>query len=209
MTRIFLLLLTALICAPAAFAQSGDKDYSFYEFYVGYAHMRAYNNADHFDKNCTATFNGNRVDFANERTGYNGFTAEFNQNVHRNIGIVTSFTGTFDDVGYADIRSGRIFNASVQRYDLMIGPRFNLRARVVTPFAHALFGVTHVRANFDDPLSPRRKSDTGFAMALGGGLDIHAAEHLDIRPIMFDYVPSWLDSRRQDNFRAGAGIKIK
>jgi hypothetical protein len=108
-----------------------------------------------------------------------------------------------------DLRSGRTFNASVQRYDLMIGPRFNWRTRVVTPFAHALFGVTHLRANFDDSLSPRRKSDTGFGMALGGGLDIHAAEHLDIRPIMFDYVPSWLDSRRQDNFRAGAGIKIK
>jgi hypothetical protein len=67
----------------------------------------------------------------------------------------------------------------------------------------------HVRANFDDPLSPRRKSDTGFAMALGGGLDVHAGEHLDLRPIMMDWVPSWLDSRRQDNFRARAGIKIK
>jgi len=105
MPRLFLLLLIALICVPAAFAQSSDKDYSFYEFYVGYAHMRAYNNADHFDNGGNATFNGNRVDFADERTGYNGFTAEFNQNVHRNIGIVTSFTGTFDDVGYADLRS--------------------------------------------------------------------------------------------------------
>jgi hypothetical protein len=73
MTRIFLLLLVALICAPSAFAQ--DKDYSFYEFYIGYAHTRAYNDADHFDKGGTATFNGNPVNFANERTGYNGFTA--------------------------------------------------------------------------------------------------------------------------------------
>ena len=96
MTRVFLLLLTALICAPAAFAQSSDKDYSYYEFYVGYAHMRAYNDADHFDKGGNATFNGNRVNFANERTGYNGFTAEFNQNVHRNIGIVTSFRLALD-----------------------------------------------------------------------------------------------------------------
>src|ERR1041385_4153822 len=102
MTRIFLLLLTAVLCAPAAFAQSTDKDYSFYEFYVGYAHMRAYNDADHFDRGGRATFNNNRVDLIDDRNGYNGFTAEFNQNVHRNVGIVTSFTGTFDDVGFVD-----------------------------------------------------------------------------------------------------------
>jgi hypothetical protein len=207
MTRIFLLLLVALICAPCVLAQ--DRDYSFYEFYVGYAHMRADNNANHFDKGGTATFNGSRVDFASERTGYNGFTAEFNQNVHRNVGIVTSFTGTFDNTDYIDLRSGRAFNADVQRYDLMIGPRFNLRTRAMTPFVHALAGVSHMRVNFDNPLSPRKKTDTGFAMALGGGLDIHAGEHLDVRPIMFDYVPTWFNGKRQDNFRAGAGIKIK
>jgi hypothetical protein len=207
MTRFLLLLLIGLICAPAVIAQ--DRDYSFYEFYVGYAHQRAYNNADHFDKGGRATFNGNAVDFANERVGYNGFTAEFNQNVHRNVGIVTSFTGTFDKTGYVDVRSGRIFNARVQRYDLMIGPRFNWRHSAVTPFAHALFGITHLRASFDDPLSPRKKADTAFAMALGGGLDIHAGEHLDVRPIMVDYVPTFFNGKRQDNFRAGAGIKIK
>ena len=41
MTRIFLLLLIALMCAPAAFSQ--NKDYSFYEFYVGYAYERVDN----------------------------------------------------------------------------------------------------------------------------------------------------------------------
>src|SRR5438128_12648060 len=100
MTRIFLLLLVALILAPSAFAQNRRDDYSYYEFYVGYAHERASNNADRFDKNGTATFNGNRVDFASEKVGYNGFNAEFNQNVTRHIGIVTSFTGTFDETGY-------------------------------------------------------------------------------------------------------------
>jgi opacity protein-like surface antigen len=202
------LFLIALLCAPAAFAQDRD-DYSFYEFYVGYAHQRAYNNADHFDRGGRATINGNRVDFAKERVGYNGFTAEFNQNVHRNIGIVTSFTGTFDNTGYFDTLSGQTFSADVQRYDLMIGPRFNWRHSAATPFAHALFGVSHMRAQFDSPLSPRKKSDTGFAMAFGGGVDIHASEHIDVRPIMLEYVPTFFNGKRQDNFRAGAGIKIK
>src|SRR6185436_1054953 len=150
MTRFCLLFLIALMCAPVAFAQNRRDDYSFYEFYVGYAYTRADNNADHFDRNGTASFNGARVDFVSERTNLNGITAEFNQNIHRNVGIVTSFTGSWNNVGYADINSGRIFNASAQRYDLMIGPRYNWRNSVVTPFGHALFGITHTRVNFDD-----------------------------------------------------------
>ena len=207
MTRIFLLLLIALVCAPAAFAQ--NRDYSFYEFYVGYAHERANNNADRFDKNGTATFNGARVDFRSERTGYNGFDAEFNQNVTRHIGIVTSFSGTYDTTGYFDQRSGRTFRASVQRYDLLAGPRYNWRASGVTPFVHGLFGVSHVRAKFDDLTTNRTRSDTAFAMAFGGGLDVHAGEHLDVRVIQVDYLPTFFNSKRQDNIRASAGIKIK
>ena len=203
MTRIFLLLLIALICAPAAFAQS--KDYSTYEFYVGYAYERANNNADSFDKNCLATINGATVDFVSEKQGYNGFEAEFNQNVTRHIGIVTSFSGTYKTSGYLDRRSGRTFDASVQRYDLLAGPRYNWRPNGVTPFVHALFGISHVRADFDD----RTRSDTAFAMAFGGGLDVHAGEHLDVRVVQVDYLPTFFNSSRQDNLRASAGVKIK
>jgi len=203
MTRIFLLLLIALICAPAAFAQS--KDYSTYEFYVGYAYERANNNADSFDKNCLATINGATVDFVSEKRGYNGFEAEFNQNVTRHIGIVTSFSGTYKTSGYLDRRSGKTFDASVQRYDLLAGPRYNWRPNGVTPFVHALFGISHVRADFDD----RTRSDTAFAMAFGGGLDVHAGEHLDVRVVQVDYLPTFFNGSRQDNLRASAGIKIK
>ena len=203
MTRIFLLLLIALICAPAAFTQS--KDYSTYEFYVGYAYERANNNADSFDKNCLATINGATVDFVSEKRGYNGFEAEFNQNVTRHIGIVTSFTGTYKTSGYLDRRSGKTFDASVQRYDLLAGPRYNWRPNGVTPFMHALFGISHVRADFDD----RTRSDTAFAMAFGGGLDVHAGEHLDVRVVQVDYLPTFFNGSRQDNVRASAGVKIK
>jgi opacity protein-like surface antigen len=208
MTRFFLLLLIALICAPATLAQQRD-DYTFYEFYVGFAHERANNNADRFDKNGRVTFNGTPVDFQSEKIGYNGFMAEFNQNVTRHIGIVTSFTGTYDTTGYFDFRSGRTFDARVQRYDLLIGPRYNWRTPRLIPFAHALFGVSHLRAHFDDLLTPRVKSDTAFAMAFGGGLDVRAGEHLDVRPIQVDYLPTFFNGKRQDNFRASAGIKIK
>ena len=207
MTRIFLLLLIALICAPAVLAQ--DRDYSHYEFYVGYANERANNNADRFDKNGTVSCNGSPVDFRSERDSYNGFMVEFNQNVTRHLGIVTSFSGTYDTTGYFDQRSGRTFNARVQRYDLMAGPRYNWRASGVTPFVHGLFGVAYMRAKFDNAMVPQVKSDTAFAMALGGGLDVHAGEHFDVRVIQVDYLPTFFNSKRQDNIRASAGIKIK
>ena len=207
MTRIFFLLLIALLCAPAALAQ--DRDYSRYEFYVGYANERANNNADGFDKNGTVLCNGSPVDFRSERASYNGFAVEFNQNVTRHLGIVTSFSGTYDKTGYFDQRSGRTFNARVQRYDLLAGPRYNWRASGVTPFVHGLFGVAYMRARFDNSLIPQVNSDTAFAMALGGGLDVHAGEHLDVRAIQVDYLPTFFNGKRQDNIRASAGIKIK
>ena len=199
MTRFFLLLLVALICAPAAFAQ--NNDYSHYEFYVGYAYERADNNAATLDKNGRAAFNGATVLFGSEKQNFNGFNAEFNQNITRHIGIVTSFTGTFNNNGFVDTKTGRQFDARVQRYDLMIGPRYNWRLSGITPFVHGMAGVTHLRANFDDPLSPRKRADTAFAMALGGGLDV--------RVIQVDYMPTWFNSERQDNIRVGAGVKFK
>ena len=200
MTRIFLLLLIALMCAPVAFSQ--NKDYSYYEFYVGYAYERADNNADAFDRK---KINGATVNFASEKQGYNGFQAEFNQNVTRHVGIVTSFSGTYKSTGYVDGISGKTYDARVQRYDLMAGPRYNWRGERVTPFVHGLFGISHIRAEFDD----RTRSDTAFAMAFGGGLDVHAGDHVDVRVIQVDYLPTFFNGKRQDNIRVGAGVKIK
>lgn len=207
MTRFFLLLVVALISAPAVLAQ--DKDYSRYEFVGGYAYERASNNAATFDKNGRVAFNGNTVTFAEQRENYNGFNAEFNQNINRNVGIVTSFTGTYNNDGYVNTKTGRTFSGSAQRYDLMIGPRYNWRLSGVTPFVHAMAGITHMRVSFDDALSPRKKADTAFAMAFGGGLDVHAGDHIDIRVVQVDYLPTFFNSERQDNIRVGAGIKIK
>jgi opacity protein-like surface antigen len=205
MTRTFLLLIVALMFAPAALAQ----DYSRYEFYVGYAHERANNGADTFDNKGKATFNGKPVDFRSRRVDYNGFDTEFNQNLNRHIGIVASFSGTYHTTNFVDNGTGRQFRARVQRYDILAGPRYNWRTGAVTPFAHALFGVSYMRAKFEDTLASCPKSDVAFAMAFGAGLDVHATDRIDVRAIQVDYVPTYFHGRRQDNIRASAGIKIK
>ena len=210
MRKTFLLFVIALFCAPVCMAQS--RDYSFYEFYVGYAHERADNGADRLDVNSTAVVNGvtlARVDFQPQRVGSNGFLVEFNQNVHRNVGIVTSLSGTYKNVGYFDSLSGRTLRARVSRYDLMAGPRFNARYANVTPFAHALFGISHVRADFDDVFNSEARSATAFAMGFGAGVDLSVSDHIDVRPGQIDYIPTFFDGKRQDNFRFSAGVKIK
>jgi hypothetical protein len=52
------------------------------------------------------------------------------------------------------------------------------------------------------------ESETGFAGAFGGGLDIRASERIDIRAFQFDYNPTRLDGSTQHNFRVGVGIVI-
>ena len=208
MRKTFLLFVIALACAPASFAQT--RDYSFYEFYVGYAHERADNGADRADLNATRVINGARADFVSQRTGYNGFNVEFNQNVTRHIGIVTNLSGTYDRVNYVDrLVAGRTIGARLSRYDLLAGPRYNWRYSGATPFVHALFGISHVQTKFDGPLLTGTRSDTAFAMAFGGGVDVHAGNHIDIRPGEIEYLPTFFNSRHQDNFRFSAGVKIK
>ena len=210
MRKALLLFVIALVCAPASFAQS--RDYSFYEFYVGYAYERADNGADRLESGATAVVNGvtlTHVNLQPQNTAGNGFLVEFNQNVHRNVGIVTSLSGTYDTVNYFDSVTGHTFRAKLQRYDLLAGPRFNARYSNAIPFAHALFGVSHVRASFDEVFNTKHKTDTAFAMALGAGLDLNAGEHIDIRAGQFDYIPTFFNGKRQDNFRFSAGVKIK
>lgn len=210
MRRLLLLLAISLAFAPAALAQ----DYSDWEFYVGYAHERANNGADRLDVTARRVLpNGSTapVDFRSERVPHNGVVGEIVANVHPNVGIVANFAATFADTNLVDSLSGKTFNAKLQRYTLLLGPRFNWRnSTPLIPFAHALFGAAHYRAKFsNNDISCTNKEETAFAMGLGAGLDIRAGKHIDIRAGEVDYVPVFFQHKREDNLRFSAGVKIK
>ena len=207
MTRWFLLLLMALVSAPAALAQSSD--YSRYEFYGGYAYQRANNNAGSINGNGSAVFNGTQVILGSRDQAYNGFTGEFNQNPWRHVGLVTSFTGVYDRTPYVNTINGNSFSAKSQRYDLVFGPRYNFRLGRFNPFVEGMAGFEHMRVSFSDNITNAVRSDTAFAMQLGGGLDIHLTDHFDIRAIQADYVPTFFNGTHQNNYRVGAGVKVK
>ena len=207
MIRLFLLLLVGILAAPIAFGQ--DSEPKRYEFYGGYAYQRASNNADTFDRNGQASIGGLSVDLIQRSHNYHGFTGEFNQNITRHIGLVTSLTGTYSSAPYVSAVTGRTLSASASRYDLMFGPRYNFRLGTFNPFAEALFGFEHMRVTFNPALTNAPDADTAFAMAFGGGLDLHVSEHFDVRAIQADYVPTFFNSKSQNNYRLGAGMKVK
>ena len=210
MRKLLLLIAITIVCAPAGLAQ----DYSSWEFFIGYAHERANNGADRLDARGVAINpNGTtrRVDFVSERVPHHGVTGEVVANVHRNIGLVANFSGTWASHDFTDALTGQRFDARLHRYSLLFGPRFNWRNdSPVIPFAHALFGAVRYKADFkNDDFSCPDTDETAFAMALGAGLDIRASDRIDIRPIQVDYLPVFFDDRREDGFRFSAGVKIK
>ncbi len=212
MRKLLLLLATGLLAAPVCFAQ--NRDYSDWEFYVGYAHERANNGADRLDQTARRVLpNGTTTpaDFRSQRVGFNGGIGEVVANIHPNIGLVAQFSATFASTDLFDQLSGRPFHVRLQRYSLLLGPRFNWRnSTPLIPFGHALFGATRYHARFPNKdIQCDTKDETAFAMGFGGGLDIRAGRHVDFRAAEVDYLPVFFKHKREDNLRFSAGIKIK
>lgn len=198
-----------LTCASLAAAQS---DYKKFEFFGGFSHNRVDTSVGDEEPALG--------DIINEREGFNGFEVSATGNLSRYIGIKGDFSGHFKNRNFqipglpgssVDIDS-RLFNflGGVQIKD-------NSTEGTFKPFAHALAGVAHARNSVDfndvvcvaivpSPCSPFTQSETGFAAAFGGGLDIRASDRISIRAIQVDYNPTRLFDSTQHNFRIGVGI---
>jgi Outer membrane protein beta-barrel domain len=83
-------------------------------------------------------------------------------------------------------------------HSFTVGPRFSFRSSSkITPFAQVLVGGFH------------GLSTTGFALSVGGGLDVKVSEHLAIRPFQVEYM---LLRAQGDNLNCGrvsAGIVFR
>ncbi len=78
--------------------------------------------------------------------------------------------------------------SDVSENSYIAGPRYILRHKRFEGYAKALFGVGHFglqQGSFANP-----NTATYFEYALGGGLDIHVARHINIRAIDFE-VQKW------------------
>lgn len=129
------------------------------------------------------------------------------------------------------------FTAHVDQYLYMAGPRYTFRQSRVEPFGHALFGVAHRRVAGDATIkidlidkAPRgpvpglnpffpitgRRSNTSFAMAFGGGVDVKLAGRLWLRAVQVDYVQTRFvqgypvyDRANQNSIKVSAGLVVR
>ena len=108
-----------------------------------------------------------------------------------------------------------VYQSSGSGFTYLFGPQINIPLRKVRPFGEALFGgaYNNVYANFYTKANVlgAAPSNNGFAMAIGGGLDIPVGERIMIRPAELDYFLTRyqinaLGTNNQSNFRYQAGV---
>ena len=168
------------------------------EFFVGYS----FNSADI-----------NTLTVAPGRTGQHGLNLAYTRYLTERVGL------TFDASAHLKRDHFTFNNLDFERkrdqYHFLAGVQFKAResGRRVAPFAHLLAGG----ALFRGFASSRTQAGntyliddaTSFALAAGGGIDVRAGRHFDIRLIQADYLPTFFGSSRQDNLRLSFGVVFK
>lgn len=206
-------------CAVQSMAQT---DYRRFELFAGYSHNRVdVGPVEDFDPGDDVEFD----DVFDEREGFNGVNVSAVGNFHRYWGAKFDYSYHQKSFNFgAD-------NTTIRLHNILGGVQVkdNSTDATLKPFAHALFGVGRTAADlseFDNLLEDF--SDTGFAAAIGGGLDVRLSSRIDLRAFQIDYNPMRFDfsdfgatgipgtptptgdlKRTLHNFRFGIGIVIR
>lgn len=178
--RKLLFSLIVIACAASFSFAQGNDEYNKVEVYGGFSHAR--------------------VDFDGDREGFNGFEGAVTGNLTRYFGLKGDYSfhrRTFTDAGVSVKGTLHTYVGGVQIKDNSTEPK-------VKPFAHVMAGGATAgfsALGFGD-------NSTGFAGVFGGGLDLRASRHIDIRVVQADYAPTRIEGTWQHNFHIGAGIVI-
>jgi len=128
-----------------------------------------------------------------EGANFNGWNAAFQGNVNSYFSLVADFSGAYQND-----------EASVNIHSFLGGPRITKRLGKTSPFAHALFGAARAEASaFGVGVS-----ETKFAMALGGGVDLEVTKRTSVRLVQADYVMTRFADQTQNNIRLSFGIVL-
>lgn len=213
MIRLLFGLMLLGLCGSNALAQSSNTDtFKKVEVFVGYSAIGEVRDDEEFN-----------AGFAAER----GIEVSVIRNFNKYFGIKGDFSFHPDtDKGRGTIvqpcaqpvcpTATQDFQFKTRLFNFLVGPEIKGRNRTrLTPFAHALFGVAHGRGTFTTSGTALNlnvtETDTGFAMALGGGLDVRVTKRFSVRASM-DYNPAFITKTdagsrdRRDNVRISLGI---
>ncbi len=196
MRKLFMAVLFVAATAPFTFAQTGD-DYNKYDVGVLFSHNRVDTGIDDPTQN-----------FVDQREGFNGVEAFVKGNVSRYVGLKGSYSyhrKSFDIVGPTAATS---FDVDANIHQFLGGVEFkdNAKETKVKPFAHVMAGASHFRADVQNTLTSFEESETGFAAAIGGGVDFKLSDRVDLRAVQIDYNPTRSGGTTGHNFRIGVGL---
>lgn len=197
MRRCIFIVCSILYFASSSFAQTADE-YRKNEFFAGYS----YHSADI-----------NTLTIDPHRTSQHGVNLEYTRNFSPRLGFTADISAHFKRDSQ-QLSGGATFESKRDQYYVLGGLRYAARNESrVTPFAHALVGVSLFRG-FTASRTPASNvftidEATSLALAFGGGLDVRVSDRFAVRIIQADYIPTFFGSGRQDNFRLSVGVVFK
>jgi hypothetical protein len=149
----------------------------------------------------------------NDGDDLHGWNASVTGNVNKWFGIKSDFSGYYE--GYNTVGGAKV---RVSDHFFLAGGQFTYRGNDrVQPFAHVMAGTVLLRAKTNricsattaGCVSEVRVSDSGFAMVLGGGVDVKIAKALAARLIQADYVYVRNDGFNNHGFRLSTGLVVR
>ncbi len=136
-------------------------------------------------------------------------------------GYTSSVTG-FNIPANSTFPSGLNGNVQGNMFTYLFGPQLKVRAHMIQPFAHLLFGGAHtnVYGNAFKTLCQPMVGNCGtvkaptaeaFAMDFGGGIDIPTNKTISFRPVQIDYLLTrysnpFTKTNNQNNFHYSVGV---
>jgi hypothetical protein len=166
----------------AVTAASAQEDYPRAELFGGYSYF----NSDQF------------ID--RESLYVPGFAVSLAGNVNQYFGVAGEISGHYGETTIGGIRPNNQFD--VNTYTFLFGPRLTSRGTGANFFGHALVGAARTRVETFD-------SETDFAFAVGGGVDINVSKRLGVRLIQLDYIAIKGEDDTAHNFRAQIGVVFR
>jgi len=196
MRKLFMAALFIACTSSFAFAQTDD--YNKYDVGVLYSHNRVDVGVEDPNQN-----------FIDEREGFHGFEGFVKGNVSRYVGLKGAYSfhhKTFDVTSFGTPAVNVEVDADVHQFLGGVELKDNARETGVKPFAHVLAGVANARGRVSGPGIAFSENETGFAAAVGGGVDFRINDRVDFRAIQFDWNPTRDNGQTSNNFRVGIGL---
>ena len=136
---------------------------------------------------------------------FHGWGASVTGNVNRWFGVTADSSGHYSggEPGVVRIRE--------RAHSLLVGPRFSLRRKRATTFAYALVGGVRFRGELSAPTLSLfvADEDTGFNMALGGGLDVKVSRRVSVRAFQLDYLRPTFFGEAHNRGRLAFGLVLR